>query len=55
MKVFAAMDADGKRLEPLLELAKRVEVQIEMAPTREVLGRACAISRGASIAGILKV
>lgn len=55
LKVFAAMDADSKRIDPLLELAKHAKVQVEMAPNREILGRACAISRGASIAGILKV
>lgn len=55
LKVFAAMDADTGRIEPLLELANHANVQVEMAPTKEILGRACAITRGASIAGILKV
>ncbi|HPI98505.1 MAG TPA: ribosomal L7Ae/L30e/S12e/Gadd45 family protein [Synergistales bacterium] len=51
-KVFFAVDADAKRIEPILELAREQGIEIEEAPTMIMLGRACAISRPASVAAL---
>jgi len=51
-KVFFAKDADPKRISPVLELAQEQGIDIEEAPSMIMLGRACAISRSASVAAL---
>jgi len=51
-KVFYARDADAKRIQPILELALKQGLDIEEASSMVILGRACAISRPASIAAL---
>ncbi len=54
IKLFIAEDANRSRIEYLIELAVESEIEIEHAVSMQVLGRACAISRGASVAGLAK-
>ena len=51
-KVFYARDAEPKRIQPILELALEQGIDIEEAPSMVILGRACAISRPASVAAL---
>ncbi|MBN1332743.1 MAG: ribosomal L7Ae/L30e/S12e/Gadd45 family protein [Synergistales bacterium] len=51
-KVFFAKDADPKKIHPVIQLAEEQGIDIEEAPTMIMLGRACAISRPASVAAL---
>lgn len=53
-KLFVAEDANRKRIEPLIELAEESGIGVESVLSMQMLGRACAISRGASVAGVIK-
>ncbi|WP_029166022.1 L7Ae/L30e/S12e/Gadd45 family ribosomal protein [Aminiphilus circumscriptus] len=52
-KVFIASDADGAMREKIARLAENRGVPVESAPDMQVLGRACALCRKASVAAIL--
>lgn len=54
VKLFVAEDANRTRIKPILEMAAKAGIDVEQVVTMQMLGRACAISRGASIAGIAK-
>ena len=51
-KLFLADDADPLVVRSLEEEALRLNIPVERAESMVRLGRACAISRGASAAGI---
>ncbi len=52
--VFVARDADRRVVEPVLQAAREMGVQVVEVPTGKELGRACGIAVGASAAAILK-
>jgi large subunit ribosomal protein L7A len=52
--VFVARDADRRVVEPVLQVAREMGVQVVEVPTGKELGRACGIAVGASAAAILK-
>ncbi len=54
-KLFFALDADDKKLRALIEDAVRAGVETESAESCVKLGRACAIDRPASVAGLRSV
>lgn len=54
IKLFIAEDAVRFKVEPLIEIAVESKIEIEYAQSMQILGRACAISRGASVAGLAK-
>ncbi|MBO8154181.1 ribosomal L7Ae/L30e/S12e/Gadd45 family protein [Thermovirga sp.] len=51
-KVFIAKDAEPSIVDGLWEQAASLGVEVEWADSKVVLGRACAIDRPASAAGI---
>jgi len=51
-KLFVARDADAAFVNSVVQEADRRKVPMEFVDTMLLLGRACAISRGASVAGI---
>ncbi len=51
-KLFIARDADSAFVNRVVQEADRRNVPTEFVDTMVLLGRACAISRGASVAGI---
>ena len=51
-KLFLAMDADSFVIKNLEEEAQRLNIPVEHVDSMLRLGRACAITRGASAAGI---
>lgn len=51
-KLFVAADADPALVEPLEAEAEKQNIPVEKVPDMVRLGRACAITRGASAAGI---
>lgn len=51
--VFAAMDADPHLTEPLQSECSQVGAELIWVPTMAELGKACGISVGASVAGLL--
>ena len=52
LKLFVAADADPALVKRLEEEARLKNVPVERAESMIKLGRACAISRGASAAGL---
>jgi len=54
-KLFIAEDANQARIKPLVSMAEESGIIIERVQSMQMLGRACAISRGASVAGIAKI
>ena len=53
-KVFVATDGDERVIKPVLEAAAELGVEVEEVDSKLKLGRACAISRPAAVAGLLK-
>ncbi|NLA90806.1 MAG: 50S ribosomal protein L7ae [Synergistaceae bacterium] len=53
-KLFIARDADNALVAPIEAEARRQGIPVEWADDMIRLGRACAISRGASVAGICR-
>ncbi len=51
-KVFIALDADASVISGLEEEARNANIPVERVDSKLILGRACAIARGASAAGI---
>lgn len=51
-KLFVAQDADLGRIKDILKDAEDQGISVEWVEEKIRLGRACAISRGASVAGI---
>ena len=54
-KLFIARDADVERVKDILLEAEKQGVSVEWADDKVKLGRACAISRSASVAGITNI
>lgn len=54
VKLFIAEDADPAMVGPLEAEARKKGIPVERVGDMVRLGRACAISRGASVAGIKK-
>ncbi|MDI9371183.1 MAG: 50S ribosomal protein L7ae [Synergistaceae bacterium] len=52
VKLFIAEDADASVIRGLEEEALNANIPVERVESMVMLGRACAISRGASAAGI---
>jgi large subunit ribosomal protein L7A len=53
-KLFVAKDAEEGRIRDLLEEAGKRGIAVEWCETMEMLGRACAISRKAAVAGLAR-
>ena len=54
-KVFVATDSDEKVIKPVLEAANGLGVEVEEIDSKLRLGRACAIDRPASVAGLFRI
>ncbi len=54
LKLFIADDADSGIVSQILAEAQEKSIPVERVASMVLLGRACAISRGASVAGIRK-
>jgi len=52
--VFIAQDADEQLIEKIKSECEKNNVEIRYAKSMKLLGKACAISRGAACAAILK-
>ena len=51
-KIFVAKDAKTKKLEAIVYMAGKDGIPVEFVESKLLLGRACAISRPASVAGL---
>jgi len=54
-KLFLALDADPRVIEPLAALAGEKNVPMEEVPSMKELGAACGISVGSAVAVLLSV
>ena len=53
-RLFMAMDADPRLLQPLVQEAVRQQVPVEQVPTMKQLGTACGIAVGSAVAVLLR-
>ena len=53
-RLYIAMDADPRLLQPLVQEAVRQQVPVEQVPTMKELGSTCAIAVGCAVAAVLK-
>jgi len=53
-RLYMAMDADPRLLQPLVQEAVTQQVPVEQVPTMKALGAACSISVGSAVAALLK-
>lgn len=53
-KLYVAMDADPRMLQPLVQEAVNRQVPIRQVPTMKELGASCGIAVGAAVAALLK-
>lgn len=53
-RLYMAMDADPRMLQPLVQEAVNRQVPISQAPTMRELGASCGIAVGAAVAVLLK-
>ena len=53
-RLFMAMDADPRLLQPLVQEAVRQQVPVTQAPSMKELGSACGIAVGAAVAVLLR-
>lgn len=53
-KVFVARDADPKLTAKIVQLARRMDVEVVFVETMKQLGRACDIEVGAAMAAVVK-
>ncbi len=51
-KLFLAADASSSMVKDLEKMAEEAGIKVEWAESMVILGRACAIGRGAAAAGI---
>ncbi len=51
-KIFLAADAKGSMVKDLERMARESGIKVEWAESMVILGRACAIDRGAAAAGL---
>ena len=52
-RLFMAMDADPRLLQPLVQESVRRQVPVEQVPSMRELGAACGIAVGAAVAVLL--
>ena len=53
-RLYVAMDADPRMLQPLVQEAVNRRVPVSQAPTMKQLGASCGIAVGAAVAALLK-
>ena len=53
-RLYVAMDADPRMLQPLVQEAVNRRVPVSQAPTMKQLGASCGIAVGAAVAVLLK-
>ena len=53
-RLYMALDADPRLLQPLVQEAVRQQVPVEQVPSMKALGAACGIAVGAAVAVLLK-
>ena len=53
-RLYMALDADPRLLQPLVQEAVRQQVPVEQVPTMKELGAACGISVGSAVAALLR-
>ena len=53
-RLYVAMDADPRMLQPLVQDAVNRQVPISQAPSMKELGASCGIAVGAAVAVLLK-
>ncbi|USF27858.1 Ribosome-associated protein L7Ae-like protein [Firmicutes bacterium ASF500] len=53
-RLYMAMDADPRLLQPLVQEAVNRQVPVSQAPTMKELGQSCGIAVGAAVAVLLK-
>ena len=53
-RLYVAMDADPRMLQPLVQEAVNRQVPVSQAPTMKELGASCGIAVGAAVAVLLK-
>ena len=53
-RLYMAMDADPRLLQPLVQDAVNRQVPVSQVPTMKELGQSCGIAVGAAVAGLLK-
>ena len=53
-RLYVAMDADPRMLQPLVQEAVNRQVPITQAPSMKDLGASCGIAVGAAVAALLK-
>ena len=53
-RLYVAMDADPRMLQPLVQEAVNRQVPVSQAPTMRELGASCGIAVGAAVAVLLK-
>ena len=54
VRLYVAMDADPRLLQPLVQEAVNRQVPVSQAPTMKELGASCGIAVGAAVAVLLK-
>ena len=54
VRLFMAMDADPRLLQPLVQEAVNRQVPVSQVPTMKELGAACGIAVGAAVAVLTK-
>ena len=54
VRLFMAVDADPRLLQPLVQEAVNRQVPVSQVPTMKELGLACGIAVGAAVAGLTK-
>ena len=53
-RLYMAMDADPRLLQPLVQDAVNRQGPVSQVPTMKELGQSCGIAVGAAVAGLLK-
>lgn len=53
-KIFIAQDADLRVVQPLVDLCKKLKLEIVFVETMNELGKACTIEVGAAAVAVLK-
>ena len=54
VRLYVALDADPRMLQPLVQEAVNRQVPVSQAPTMRELGASCGIAVGAAVAALLK-
>ena len=53
-RLYIAVDADPRLLQPLVQTAVNQQVPVQQAPSMKELGCACGIAVGSAVAALLK-